>query len=367
MICGSTSFEPTWQMTDFPAFMGVADLNSPVEDDLVATLDISSCEYCFCPQLRWLVDPEILYHQSHGAGSTGGIWARHHEVFADFVLNEELGRSVLEIGGGHGILSARVVPQREIAWTVVEPNPSDNYRDDVNVVEGFFDSRLEIRDLDCLVHSHFFEHVFDPVGFLELCTRALVPGGRMLFSVPNMQVMLDKGFLNMLNFEHTYLLTEKICDALLADNGFEVVRKFFFEEHSIFWSCKKIDVSPGRLEAADLSLGNEFDKYVAQANSYFAGVKRIVDAFDGDVYIFGGHVFSQFVLFGSQIQSRVSGILDNDPGKWGRRLYGTNLLISDPQILQGRRGCMVITSNTGIYRSEIESQIKEICEEPVFA
>ena len=91
-----------------------------------------------------------------------------------------------------------------------------------------------------------------------------------------------------------------------------------------------------------------------------------MDAFDGDVYIFGGHVFSQFVLFGSQIQSRLSGVLDNDPGKWGCRLYGTNLIISDPGILKGRRGCMVITSNTGIYRSEIESQVREICEEPVF-
>ena len=51
-------------------------------------------------------------------------------------------------------------------------------------------------------------------------------------------------------------------------------------------------------------------------------------AFDGPVYLFGAHVFSQF-LIGCGFPGRARrGVLDNDPAKQGLRLYGTPLTVS---------------------------------------
>ena len=66
------------------------------------------------------------------------------------------------------------------------------------------------------------------------------------------------------------------------------------------------------------------------------------------VFIFGAHVFTQYLLaFGLSI-SNVAGILDNDPLKQGKRLYGTKLNVFSPKKLAMYNSPKVILK-TGIY------------------
>jgi hypothetical protein len=75
-----------------------------------------------------------------------------------------------------------------------------------------------------------------------------------------------------------------------------------------------------------------------------------------DVYLFGGHIFSQFLIYMGLDITNIKCILDNDETKQDKRLYGTNLIVSSPKILEGVKNPKIILC-VATYKKEIESDI----------
>ena len=75
--------------------------------------------------------------------------------------------------------------------------------------------------------------------------------------------------------------------------------------------------------------------------------------------MFGGHIFSQFLLNNGIISERIEGILDNSTSKIGKRLYGTNKSIFSPEILSEKQNVALILK-AGQYQEEIRKQINKI-------
>jgi hypothetical protein len=74
------------------------------------------------------------------------------------------------------------------------------------------------------------------------------------------------------------------------------------------------------------------------------------------VYLFGAHVFSQYLLSFGLDTTHIIGLLDNDPHKHGKRLYGTELQVYAPEVLRNLDNPLVIL-RAGVYNVEIKSQI----------
>jgi hypothetical protein len=74
------------------------------------------------------------------------------------------------------------------------------------------------------------------------------------------------------------------------------------------------------------------------------------------VYLFGGHIFSQYLVNFGLAEELITNILDNDPNKEGGRLYGTNLICHSPKILSGLEKATIIL-RAGIYNEEIKADI----------
>ncbi|MCW1376584.1 class I SAM-dependent methyltransferase, partial [Campylobacter jejuni] len=81
------------------------------------------------------------------------------------------------------------------------------------------------RSFDTITHSHTFEHIYNPHEFLEEISSALMGGGKMIFSLPNMEKWLENKFTNCLNFEHTIFLSENILEFLLQKHKFKIIQK----------------------------------------------------------------------------------------------------------------------------------------------
>jgi hypothetical protein len=185
----------------------------------------------------------------------------------------------------------------------------------------------------------------------------------LIFSVPNMRVMVERKYTNCLNFEHTIYLAENYIDTLLTKNGFEIVeKKYFQDDHSIFYaalkseSVQKIPLAEGLYEKnKDLYL--DYVKFhidfANEANSIIKNRK------DRKIFLFGAHVQAQYLIgFGLNVND-IEAVLDNDKSKHGKRLYGTEKLVFGPSILVGvDRPILIIRAGT--FTSEIISQIKEI-------
>jgi hypothetical protein len=319
----------------------------------------SICSSCGLIQLAQLLPLGLLYPVAHGSGVVGGTWRQHHAAFARF-LEQFQPTSVLEIGGSHGLLSVEYHRIADIPWHIVEPNPMPVPDCRATFTKGFFgaDSRFE-HGFDMVVHSHVFEHIYHPRAFLADLRTHLAAGTTLCFTLPNMQVMLERNYSNCLNFEHTLFLTEPYIEYMLAAYGFELLRKeYFLEDHSIFYAAQKFD----DIRAAVLPQGL-YSKNRKTFTDYAAYYRRLVQELNvaisqcpGEVYLFGGHVFSQALLaFGLETQGIV-GILDNDPEKRGKRLCGTDLFVESPVVLS-RKVHPVVILKAGAYSAEIRADI----------
>ncbi|WP_236035816.1 class I SAM-dependent methyltransferase [Helicobacter turcicus] len=153
----------------FPLFCGCVDPKEPNND--ISPMQEWVIYQSGVIALKKLIPLEILYKNGHDAGSVGAIWENHHKEFADFIL-ESPPKNVLEIGGGHGKLSKNCLEKSDINWTIIEPN-STNKNSQVKYIDGYFENHNINENFDCIVHSHLFEHIYEPHKFLKKCYKIL--------------------------------------------------------------------------------------------------------------------------------------------------------------------------------------------------
>ena len=77
---------------------------------------------------------------------------------------------------------------------------------------------------------------------------------------------------------------------------------------------------------------------------------------DQSIYLFGAHVFAQYLIEFGLDTSRIICLLDNDSMKQGKRLYGTNMMVKTPKILAHVKNPIVILK-AGVYNQEVSNDI----------
>lgn len=328
----------------------------------VAEMIWGECENCGLVQSNSLVDLSILYRVDHGAGTIGAIWRSHHESFARFVLSYCDSGSVLELGGGHCQLASLCLDALPaLDWTNVDPSPPLNSPAGMKYIPGFFpDVEIEQR-VDCIVHSHVLEHLYDPLSFMEAVAELLEIGGLMIFSVPNIREMVSRNYANALNFEHIYFLTEEVTEYFLGRFGFEIISSDkFLPDHSIFYAVRKVNIinSPN-VQMSKFCQKQMFLEYVDYFKRTASAIDEVVRRSDRVCFLFGAHVFSQMLLSSGLDENLFTGILDNDEAKQGLYLNGTSLKVDDPFSL-ARYSHPLVVVLAGVYTSEIITQIENI-------
>ncbi len=359
MVTGASDLEHLYTFDDFPVFMGCSD--GPESDDLRAPMSWWISKSSGLIQLKELIPLPVLYPESHGAGEVGALWRKHHSEFADFVARFSP-RSVFEIGGAHGILETEHRKHGEIPWTILDPNPHPSPETRANFIKGFFDEKFVFEgNFDSVIHSHLFEHVYEPVNFMRALSNFIPEGANLAFSVPNMEEMLRRKYTNCINFEHTMLLTDTFIDYLLASNGFEIISKQKFQDdHSLFFHAIR------NSKVKNLSLKDQlYENYKPLYTDYIEYHRELVSSLNKRIaslrtptYLFGAHVFTQYLIAFGLDTSDLAGILDNDTSKQGRRLYGTSLQVHSPAVLKGA-GPTNVVLKAGVYCDEIKNDIEQ--------
>lgn len=358
IITGSNDLEELHSIKTYPIYMGCVNQNFGSDIRVEQTWQISRESGII--QLKKLVPLEILYANHHNSGAVGKTWIDHHQKFAEFVLKNDP-KNVLEIGGAHGILAKKCLSKINIPWTILEPNPNPVKDCKANFIKGFFDKEFVIdSSVDTIIHSHLLEHLYDPLEFFKDLSKTKL-STKLIFSIPNLNEMLKRKYTNCLNFEHTIFITEPLIEFLLSSHGFEFIeKKYFKEDHSIFYNCIKTDKSktislPKNYYQINKSIFNEYINYHENLiNNLNSEIKKN----KSKIFLFGAHIFSQYLLeFGLDF-SNIECILDNDKEKQGKRLYGSNLFVKPPAILRDIKKPLIILK-AGTYNNEIKKDIIE--------
>jgi hypothetical protein len=74
------------------------------------------------------------------------------------------------------------------------------------------------------------------------------------------------------------------------------------------------------------------------------------------IYLFGAHIFSQYLIGFGLNTGRIAGLLDNALSKQEKRLYGTSLKVNSPKILADTKNPIVILK-AATYNTEIKDDI----------
>lgn len=367
-ISYSKKFKKIFSIKKFPIFMGVSNKPFKYEfENLNWWINKNSGNIQIYPK----VSLNKLYFKSHGSGTVGKTWNDHHELFYK-IVSKFLKGNICEIGGGQNSVLNRINNFSNIKnFYCFDKNfQSKKKNNKVKIIKKFFDKGYFINkseiSIDLIIHSHTFEHLYDPNQFLKDVKSILSKNGKHIFTMPNMKPMIKGYYANAMNFEHPFYYDEKLIDSLLIKNNFKIIKKKLFKkDHSIMY-LTKLDHSLKNINnESTIKHYSEYKENLKIFNKMFNFWKRDIVKINKlkkkyqNVFIFGAHIFSQMMLFNGLDKGNIVGILDNDKLKINKFLYGTKLKIFNPiKLKEINQPCVILRA--GSYNKEIQSQLLQI-------
>ena len=367
-ITGNHNLEHLYTHKNFPIFMGCT--SDDIVEDIVADMSWFIDPKSGFIQLKSLVPLDILYKDQH-MDATGSTWTTYNNELTKFILNHYQG-NILEIGGGSGKLANQVLSlgKKINKYLVVEPNPLFKETERLKVKKTFFTKKLilDFNEYNTIVLSQVLEHVYDPRDFLKQVYDFLPMNGKFIFGYPNLEYLFSNNYTNAINFEHSFLMTEYFVDFLLSEIGFKINEKINFENHSHFYCVEKIEYLNDKV-----ILVNKYEHYKKMFNEFIdfhlklvTDLNNYLKLSEGPFFLFGAHIFSQYLFNFGLNNEKIKFVLDNSPIKIGKRLYGTELYVQSPTILSDYENPVVILK-AGLYNEEIKEDIlKNINSKTIF-
>lgn len=371
-VTEKADLESLYTIKGLPVFIGCTD--QPKKEDKREDMEVSISRSSGIIQLRKLLPLSTVYSSYHSEG-VGKVWENHYKYFSNFVTRHTLSNNIVEMGGSNTRLAELCFDiNKKLNWTIVEPNPNPLHQisnKNIKIVSKFIEDQLDLMSNgSTFVHSHTLEHLYEPFQTLKAITKKSQLGDRMIFSVPDLYKYLKNKFVNAINFEHTCFLTEEVIDFLMEKLGYEIIEKYHYQEHSIFYAVKFVGHSDNGIKKKDLNYYAEYKDLYLEFIKYIKNeVTRLNEVIENHhktngkqakIYLFGAHIFSQFLINFGLMTNKIDGIIDNSINKKGKRLYGTDLYVMSPNVVKENNTMVIIKA--GQYQFEIESQLKQISE-----
>lgn len=356
IACGS-SINDIYTLNNFPIFMGIT--TQPNDSDILCDKIIGACDNCKSVQMKNLIPLEVLYENNHNS-LVGKTWEKHHNEFCDFV-GKYISGTVVEIGGSNLVVANNLAKNTDIEKYIVFDNniyKEERKSDKIVFREEFFNLNTVEDNVGVIIHTHLIEHLYNPTDELSDMGSIMKEGSYMMFAAPSVDKMLEDNFTNGFNFEHTYMLSQKMVKNMLSSSGFEIVDTKKFSPYVTFYVARKN--SRIKKEVAH-SYHNQPEIISNFINYHISEVQRIKEHIDTEkenTFIFGAHIFTQYLLGFGLDENLFINVLDNDPKKIGNRLYGTQLNVKSPKILKDFEEPVVVLK-AAMYTEEIKKDILE--------
>ena len=305
ILTGKKNLETIFTLNNFPVSMACVTEKYENKNDKYLDMEFQICKDTGMIQLRKYPLFSDMYITAHNE-SFGNIWNVLFDTMAKKILKitDKINNpKILEIGGGALLLASKILEDNNIkSYDVYEKNFSKKFTNDnrLKLIDEYFSEKTKLTySPDIVIHSHVLEHVWNPVEFIQVIKKTKCK--YHCFIVPNLQVTFEKKYTNSQNFEHNFFIIEHYIDIILHNNNFEIIDKEYYLDHSIIYITKYneepvIPISFPNLYDKNKNLVLDFKEYHEKIVSSF---NNKIEKYDGEIYLFGGHIFSQFlIMFG---------------------------------------------------------------------
>lgn len=208
--------------------------------------------------------------------------------------------------------------------------------------------------------------MYDPVAFLKEVKSIMKPSMYMIFSIPDFAGQLKSCYTSMMNFEHHTWLSEEYVDELLGAFGYNIIKKIRYgNRHSIFYITKLVHLLQEEEIKVRRNMYAENKKLFQNFFGFHENTVKKWNQLAGNykakrehcrIYLFGAHITSQYYLAYGLEERNISGILDNNPDKQGKRISGSSWLVQSTEVLEMEEAPVVILPNSP-YREEVKEDI----------
>lgn len=290
------------------------------------------------------VDPKDIYLEQHNS-SVGKTWQVHNDEFSNFISKYEKS-FIVDIGGGSGnIYRSFSKNNPNVKWKIIDLNPTVEDLP-VETFRGYYKDDL-INEGEVVVTSHFVEHQYDLKTFLT-GLRSRNPKYH-IFSLPNFKLYSSNNYSATIMFEHPHYLEENYLSQLLLETGWKVIEKKYYKDHSIFFATE-----PCEPEVTNKKFDHKQD--ILNLLSYMKQRVDQVKHVDG-FYVFGAHFTYYYLINLGVSEDQIIAVIDNDPKKQGRRMYGTETkIIGSEDLPEGAK----VFVEMGPYNEEIMKGLKNV-------
>jgi hypothetical protein len=360
VICNNSDFSDVYKRK-LPIQYTPPELNTSVKDDELEFLYFIGCIKCGCVQTKYLIDPNKLYSNAYNIIDNNTL-INHHKDFADFILKNIINEKIIEIGGSNGFLSKILVNEynlhneNKLDYTIMDlcdrnPNIPNTKYINANCETSYFPTDTTI------ILSHVFEHLYEPYKFTYNLKKNNV--NQIIIANPDFVRLLDNNDLSFLNFEHTFFCPTIYLDYIMNKNGYYRNDIHHHKQWAIFYSY----IKKNNIEVIDDNSNNMF--YFEKIKKYFLErenrLKKIeINNNYKTVICPAGH-YGQLAYYhlNENIKKNITGFLDGDKFKIGKRVYGTEHFTFEKSELVNYDNVNVILCSER-YRDEITEEIKTI-------
>lgn len=341
--------DPLYTYNDFPIYMGVADEEEILQDQVWVI-----CRECQCIQLKKLIDHDVLYKKPHNP-AIGKTWEAHNTAYAHFINSLcDSSDSILDIGGGNCRLARQILKANKVKDYIIYDKHRYEGGLDIKFRDEFFNPETHQNEdnYNVIISSHFVEHMYDPQAFAKCFHDNLPDGGLVIFSFPHItNILKDKLTSGFLSFEHTYQIDPDYLSQIMVQHGFVCEKSSSFSPYNSFMAFRKKGTATTPNFTKNENCRRIFNNFIEYHTKNTRTLSHEINQYENK-FLFGCHVFSQHLLYFGLSEGDFIGIIDNDKNKIGNKLYGTNLMTYPSSTVKDLKDVAVIVQ-AGIYTQEI--------------
>jgi hypothetical protein len=346
-ICESTEFDKINNFLNFP----ITSACNGGNNDLFYNYYITLCKKCCCLQLKYLVDPSILYSSSYMISTFSPAWLAHNTHFTEFILQNTNNTSFLEIGANKGGLYNIISSRKNIDYTVLDMYREPDLPSDVRFLEGNCET-FDFTGITTVILSHVFEHLFCPNKFVKGLCKAKVKD--IFISNPDFDFLLESKYLNTVYSQHTYYcgfdhliylfsLNKYRCESFYKYKGTVKSLMFKFTYDPL--------VLPKALPYIDKSIFTDL---------YINRVKYIETLeIPKNIVICPSGIYGQYLYYFIKDKENILGFIDNDTQRQNNKLYGTGKTVFSPNDIDFTSTHVLLCDS--YYNNEIIAGLKALC------
>ncbi len=350
-ICQATSLDNIYILKQFPLCQ--SSTTQEFKNDLFGDIEIVSCRQCGCVQHKTLVEPSFLYENAHNLTYTSPTWAKHHDLFSEFILDQTSSKNIVEVGGYSGVLARKILEKKKVSYTIVDLCDIDPKIPNVNFCHGNCEE-IEFEDKNTIVLSHTFEHLYRPADFVKNISKQNM--NEIFLSLPNLEQWIEKGAISALHIEHTFFYDRSMIVNLFKKFGYRLNKIKDYLDHSLFFYFVKENMQLEKI------IWNNPSHIIDRMNLYFKSREKMFHTINIQTPFFifpAGHFGQMTYYYLNRFEDLLLGFLDNDQSKINKRVYGTKFSTYHPRkLLEYSNQPITVLISAAPYIDEIKKQIE---------